>query len=155
MKRYLPMSIAVGIIAVIWVFLADVIGFIAWPGFIGWSIYFYGGAKPEALKKGVPCYILGALLAWLAVMMQGWLGGLPILVLIPIFLLSFLMTYAQTWDFFNLAPATFLGSATFFGTMNLSDTLLVGLAGMIILGLVSTWLIPMVENWFNHRSRVI
>lgn len=151
MKRYLGMSLAVAVIAVIWVFVADLIGWISWPGFIGWSIYFYGGAKPDALKKGVPCYTLGALLAWLAVIMQAGLGSLPIIVLIPIFLLAFLMTYAQTWDIFSLAPATFLGSATYFGTGSSVDTVVIGLVGMIVLGLLSTWLIPVTENWLNKR----
>lgn len=140
-NKYMPISLLVGVIAMVWVFVCNIYEWPSWAGFIGWSVYFYGGAKPEAIKTSGPGFLLGAFLAMAAVGVMGMLPpDNPYLAVIPVFFLSFLMTFAQNIDWFQIAPATFLGSATFFGTGDVFDTIVVGfLLGMVVLGLVTTY----------------
>lgn len=138
-KQYFTLSVIVGLIAMVWIFVSNGLGWLGWPAFIGWSIYFYGGAKPQAIIESGPGFLLGILLAFIAVWAQGILAGNALLVVIPVFILSFLMTYAQNIKWFQVAPATFLGSALYFGTGSLFDCLVIGfLVGMVTLGLLTT-----------------
>lgn len=146
-NKYMPISLLVGVIAMVWVFVCNAFGWPSWAGFIGWSIYFYGGAKPEAIKTSGPGFLLGAVLAIAAVGVMSMLPDNPYLVVIPVFFLAFLMTYAQNINWFQIAPATFLGSATFFGTGSVFDTLVVGfLLGMVVLGLITTYVNKLLTN---------
>lgn len=139
MKKYLPLSIVVGLISMVWVFVCNHLGWPSWVGFLGWSIYFYGGAEGRVIMESGPGYILGMVLAFITVWVQGFLPDTNVILVIPIFFLAFLMTYAQTSRWFQVAPATFLGCVTFFATGSLWLSFFLGfIMGMCVLGLITT-----------------
>lgn len=152
LKKNLGLAIGVGIVGAVWTAIADTLGIMAWPGFIGWTLYFYGGANTKAIKNGLPCMVLGVILAFLSSQIQIGPFADGILKYIPSFLLSFLMTYAQNIDFFSVAPATFLGSILYFSTGSFFYALLISSIGVVVLGLSSSFLANVFENLINGNG---
>ena len=136
MKKYLGVSIAVGIVAAIWAFIAEKLGIPAWITFVGWSIFFFAGADFDACKKSFPCIVLGALLAFIAVSIQVSLATAGITSAIVVFFLAFAMTIFQGVPIFSLAPATFIGCANYFATGDLVYTIVLTSMGLV-LGIVT------------------
>lgn len=136
-KKYLGISIAVGLVGAAWNIIADWQGWLAWPGFIGWTLYFYTGANTEAIKKGLPAMFLGTALAFLSTQIQIGPFADGALKYVPAFLLSFFMTYAQNIKFFQVAPATFLGSILYFSTGSFFYALVIATIGVVVMGPIS------------------
>lgn len=132
MKKYLGISIAVGIVGAAWAYIAEKLGIPAWITFIGWSIFFFAGADLDACKKSFPCIILGALLAYIAVFTQVSLGTAGITSAIVVFLLAFAMTISQSISIFSLAPATFIGCANYFATADLFYSIVLTSMGLVL-----------------------
>lgn len=132
MKKYLGVSIAVGIVGAAWAFIAEKSGIPAWVTFMGWSIFFFAGADLNACKRSLPCIILGVLLAYAAVFTQVSLGTVGITSAIVVFLLAFTMTIAQSISMFSLAPATFIGCANYFATGDLFYSVVLTSMGLVL-----------------------
>lgn len=132
MKKYLGISIAVGLVGAVWVLIAEGLGVPAWITFIGWSIFFFAGADLNACKKSLPCIILGVLLAYAAVFTQVSLGTAGITSALVVFLLAFTMTISQSISMFALAPATFIGCANYFATGDLFYSIVLTSMGLVL-----------------------
>lgn len=132
LKKYLGVSIAVGLVGAIWALIAEKLGVPAWITFIGWSIFFFAGADLNACKKSLPCIILGAFLAYVAVFTQVSLGAVGITSAFVVFLLAFIMTISQSISMFSLAPATFIGCANYFATGDLFYSIILTSVGLVL-----------------------
>lgn len=132
MKKYLGVSIAVGLIGAIWAFTAEKLGVPAWITFVGWSIFFFAGADLNACKKSLPCIILGVALAYIAVNIQIILGTSGISSAVVVFFLAFSMTISQGIPFLSLVPATFIGCANYFATGNLFYAIVLTSMGLVL-----------------------
>lgn len=155
-KKNLGISISVGIVGAAWTLIAGKLGLLAWPAFIGWTLYFYGGANLKSIKNGLPCMFLGTLLAFLSIKISVGPLASGFLVFVPGFLLSFLMTYAQNLSIFSVCPATFLGSILYFSTGgSFFYSVFIASIGVIVLGIASTSLGAFLENLINDENRPI
>lgn len=136
-KKNLGISISVGLLSGLWVLIAEKLGVPAWPGFIGWSIFFFTGGDLKACKLSFPCLVLGPVLAYLTVLTQTTLGTSGITSAIVVVGLGFAMTIAQSFPIFQVASATFIGANIYFASgNNLFHAIVVTLVGLII-GIVS------------------
>ena len=88
MKKVLGLSISVGLVGAAWTLIANQLGILAWPGFIGWTIYFYGGADSKSIKHSLPSVFLGVFLAYLSAIIQNNFFSNGLWIFIPAFLLS-------------------------------------------------------------------
>ncbi len=139
MKKYLGMSLAIGITAGTWAFVAETFGLTAWPAFIGWSIFFFTGGDFNACKKSLPCILLGAVLGWAAASTQIALGTSGVTSALVIVVLAFTMTIAQSLPIFSVASATFIGCSHYFGTGSLFDAAVITSVGLV-LGIISVYI---------------
>lgn len=118
MKKHLAMSLSIGLVAGLWFFIASSFGLQPWPAYIGWSVFFWEGANLEAMKRGFPAIMLGAVLGYITFWAIGTLGTLttPMLIVASLFvcLLAFTMAIAQTFKIFTVASATFIGASHYF-----------------------------------------
>lgn len=126
MKKHLGMSLAIGIVAAIWFYVASALNLQPWPAYIGWSIFFWEGADWRAVKRGFPAIVLGAVLGYIT--LEGILlgvGGSALLVGIiaacMVGVLAFTMAIAQTFEIFTVASATFIGASHYFGLTGYLD----------------------------------
>ncbi len=117
-KKNLGISISVGIFSGIWAFIADRLGIPAWPGFIGWSVFFFAGASVKGSLECFPCFILGPVLAYLTVLTQTSLNTTGIASAFVVVFLGFFMTIAQSFSIFKIASATFIGANVYFALGN-------------------------------------
>ncbi|MDO5755702.1 MAG: DUF1097 domain-containing protein [Tissierellia bacterium] len=121
MKKYLGMSLSIGIVAGIWFFVANSLGLQPWPAYIGWSVFFWEGADFDGVKRSFPCIVLGAVLGVITFYCIGLLGDIPgpgvtlLLASLMVMCLAFTMTIAQTSSLFRVASATFIGASHYFG----------------------------------------
>lgn len=149
MKKYLGMSLAIGITAAAWFFVANAVGLQPWPAYIGWSVFFWEGGDVRAMKRGFPAIVLGAVLGVITFRCIGLLGNIPgpgmllLFASLMVGCLAFTMAIAQTWEIFTVASATFIGASHYFalrgylpeleGFINAAGTTSIGL----ILGIIS------------------
>lgn len=126
MKKYLGMSLSIGLVAGIWFYVASAFGLQPWPAYIGWSIFFWEGADFRAVKRAFPAIVLGAVLGYIT--LEGILlgvGGSPLMVAIiaacMVALLAFTMAIAQVFPIFTVASATFIGASHYFGLTGYLD----------------------------------
>lgn len=121
----------------LWAYIAEKLGIPSWPGFIGWSIFFFSGANYEGCKKSLPCIILGPILAYLTVFTITTLNASGITSALVVVGLGFAMTIAQSFSIFQLATATFISANIYFGLGNdLLKAIFITSIGLII-GLIS------------------
>lgn len=121
----------------VWAYIGEKLGIPTWPGFIGWSIFFFSGANLESCKKSFPCIILGPILAYLTVFTMTSLKTSGITSALVVVGLGFAMTIAQSLPIFQLATATFISANIYFGLgNNLLQAILITSVGLII-GLIS------------------
>lgn len=153
MKKVLGLSIAVGLVGAAWTLIANQLGILAWPGFIGWTIYFYGGADSKSIKYSLPSVFLGVFLAYLSAIIQNNFFSNGLWIFIPAFLLSFTMTYAQNIEIFKLVPAIFSGSILYFSTGSFFYALVISSIGIIGLGITSTVLGNFLDNLIYKQNK--
>lgn len=145
MKKYLGVSIAVGIVGAVWAFIAEKLGIPAWITFIGWSIFFFAGADLAACKKSLPCIIYGAVLGYAAVFTQISLGTAGVGSALVVLVLAFVMTISQGISIFSLAPATFIGCANYFATGDLFISIVLTAMGLV-LGIITMKLASLFDS---------
>lgn len=122
-----------GIFSGIWALIAEKLGIPAWPGFIGWSVFFFAGSNIKGSLECFPCFILGPILAYLTVFAQTSLNTTGIASAIIVVFLGFSMTIAQSFPIFKIASATFIGANVYFGLGNkLIPAILITSVGLII-----------------------
>lgn len=126
MRKFLGMSLAIGLVAGIWFFIASALGLEPWPAYIGWSIFFFEGGDFKAVKRSFPCIVLGACLGYLAlegILLELGTSSLLIAIIAAIIvgILAFTMTIAQTFPIFSVASATFIGASHYFGLTGYLD----------------------------------
>lgn len=131
-KKNLGISISVGLLSGVWVLIAGMLGVPAWPGFIGWSLFFFTGGNLEACKKSFPCIVLGPILAYLTLYTQTVLGTSGISSALVVVALGFTMTIAQSFPIFAVASVTFVSCNVYFAAGNLFDAIIVTSIGLII-----------------------
>lgn len=132
-KKNLGNSISVGLLSGVWAFIAEKLGIPAWPGFIGWSVFFFAGGDFKACKLSFPCLVLGPLLAYLTVFTQTTLNTSGISSAIVVVGLGFAMTIAQSFPIFQVASATFIGANVYFALgNNLLQSIVITSIGLII-----------------------
>ena len=96
-KQHLSLSISIGVLGGISVFLANNIlssVYLIWVGFIAWGLFFKNGGDSNALKITITAGVYGAILAGLFFVLSGAvnIGGelnVPIWIAITVFLLIF------------------------------------------------------------------
>lgn len=152
LKENLGISIAVGIIAGIWVYIAGLLEVPAWPAFIGWSIFFFAGADGKACKKSFPCIVLGVLLAYLTVVTQTSLGAAGIIAAMIVFGLGFSMTIAKSFSIFEMAPATFIGANVYFASGSLLYSIVITTVGLL-LGPITTKLGASFDSFILKKEK--
>lgn len=153
MKKVLGLSISVGLVGAVWTLVAGSLGILAWPGFLGWTVYFYGGADSKSIKLSLPSVFLGVFLAYLSVIIQNNFFSNGLWVFIPAFLLSFTMTYAQNLPIFRIVPAIFAGSILYFSTGSFFYALVISSIGIIVLGITSTVLGNLLDNLIYKQDK--
>jgi hypothetical protein len=151
MKKNLGISISVGLLSGIWFLIADMLGVPAWPGFIGWSIFFYTGADVKACRLSLPCIVLGPILAYLTAYTQTALGTSGITSAIVVAGLGFAMTIAQSFSIFQVAAATFIGANVYFASGSLFHSIVITPIGLI-LGIVSVKFGTFLESFILKKE---
>lgn len=126
MKKYLGMSMSIGIVAGLWFYVASSFGLAPWPAYIGWSVFFWEGADLRAMKRGFPAIVLGAVLGFITLEgIQLGLGGnalvASVIAACMVSVLAFTMAIAQTFEIFTVASATFIGASHYFGLTGYLD----------------------------------
>ena len=114
-KQHLALSLSVGILGGISVFLASNIlssVYLIWVGFIAWGLFFKNGGDNDALKMTITAGIYGAVLAGLFFVLSGAIniGGAlnaPIWIAITVFALIF----GTQIPLFSCAPTAVCGYA--------------------------------------------
>lgn len=135
-KKNLGISISVGIFSGIWVLIAEQFRVPAWPGFIGWSLFFFTGGNLDACKKSFPCIVLGPILAYLTIIAQQTFHTSGVTSALIVCILGFTMTIAQSFSLFQVASATFISCNIYFASGSLFQSIVVTSIGLII-GLIS------------------
>lgn len=130
-KKNLGISLSVGLISGTWALVAEMLGVPPWPGFIGWSIFFFAGSNIEAIKKSFPCLALGAVLAYITAYIQTTLGTAGLASAVVVVGLGFFMTYAQNLSIFALTAATFIGANIYFASGNLLYSIVIPFVGLL------------------------
>lgn len=119
MKSLVALSISIGVLGGIAaaLCLGPLSGkVLIWAVFIGWAVYFVLGGDGKALQKTVICNVLGAILAWitlliiLAIPLAGALS-LPIWAGIVIGVLVTIMCLLAHIEIFDSIPASVIGYA--------------------------------------------
>lgn len=137
LKKHLGISLSVGILAGTWAYIGELLGIPSWPGFIGWSIFFFSGANFEGCKKSLPCIVLGPILAYITIFTMTTLQTSGITSALIVVGLGFAMTIAQSFKVFELATATFISANIYFGLGNkLLEAIFITSVGLII-GIIS------------------
>lgn len=114
-KQHLALSLSVGVIGGISVFLASTALssiYLLWVGFIAWGLFFKNGGDNNALKMTITAGIYGAVLAGLFFVLSGAIniGGdlnAPIWIAITVFALIF----GTQMPIFGCAPTAVCGYA--------------------------------------------
>ena len=114
-KQHLALSLSVGVLGGISVFLASNILssiYLIWVGFIAWGLFFKNGGDNNALKMTITAGIYGAVLAGIFFILSGSIniGGAlnaPIWIAITVFLLIF----GTQLPIFSCAPTAVCGYA--------------------------------------------
>ena len=114
-KQHLALSLSVGVLGGISVFLASNILssiYLIWVGFIAWGLFFKNGGDNNALKMTITAGIYGAVLAGIFFILSGSIniGGelnVPIWIAITVFLLIF----GTQLPIFSCAPTAVCGYA--------------------------------------------
>lgn len=135
----LPLSITIGILAGAWFYGATTFDIITWPTFISWPIYFLVGANKEAVGKLFPPMIVGILLGYLTVVVNGIVnpsGGLLILSVL-IVVLAFILTFMMNVKLLASAPISFAAAASYFAIGDPIKTAIPLIAGLV-LAVIST-----------------
>lgn len=132
MKKNLGISISIGLISGIWVFIAGNLGLPSWAGFIGWSVFFFAGGNFKACKKSFTYIVLGAILAYLTVHIQTVLNTSGVTSALVIVIFAFTMTIAQSFSIFSMSSATFVGCNIYFASGSLFHTIVVTSIDLII-----------------------
>jgi len=134
-----PLSLSIGILAGIWTYVSVVCGFLTWPAFVGWAIFFFVGGNKEALVKAFPTVLTGLVLGYLTVVANTALSGSTMILSILVTVLAFIMTFMMNVPLLAAAPAAFAAAATFFGV---GDPLKAGIPLIIglLLGYISVWI---------------
>ena len=114
-KQHLALSLSVGVLGGISVFLASNVlssVYLIWVGFIAWGLFFKNGGDNNALKMTITAGIYGAVLAGLFFVLSGAIviGGAlnaPIWIAITVFALIF----GTQLPIFGCAPSAVCGYA--------------------------------------------
>lgn len=146
MKKVLGFAIGIGLVGAAWGLLTSKLGWLSFPGFMGWTLFFYGGGNIKAVKEGLPCMFLGVGLAYLSTLLDFSFLGTDLGIFVSGFLLSFVMTYSQNIKLFNVVPAIFFGSIMYFSTGSLFYSTVVSTMGVAIMGPVSVILGNFLDN---------
>lgn len=134
-----PLSLSIGILAGIWTYLSVILGWLTWPAFVGWAIFFFAGGNKEALVKAFPPLLTGLILGYLTVQANTALSGDTLILSILVVVLAFIMTFMMNVPLLATAPAAFAAAAVYFGVgdpFKAGIPLIIGL----LLGLVSVWI---------------
>lgn len=134
-----PLSLSIGILAGIWTYVSVVFGFLTWPAFVGWAIFFFLGGNKDALTKALPTVLAGLVLGYLTVVANTSLHGSTLVLSLLVTILAFLMTFMMNIPLLAAAPAAFAAAATFFGVgdpIQAGIPLIIGLC----LGYISVWI---------------
>ncbi len=137
----------------IWVIVAEKLGVPAWPGFIGWSLFFFTGGDFEACKKSFPPIVLGPILAFLTAYTQTALNTSGITSALVVVVLGFVMTYAQNVSWFKVCSVTFVSCNIYFASGNLFHSIVVTSVGLII-GIISVKLGAFIDSAILKNNTV-
>ena len=117
--RAVSMALLGGITAPL--FLAG--GLLEWAAFIGWAVLLAAGGDTPALKKTIPGFVVGAFLAWLAMMIRNqvdvsaavwlWMPRAGIAAAVALLVLGL----AAKVDALSYLPAGLVGFACVFGAL--------------------------------------
>ncbi len=117
-SKFIPVAIAVGVLAALWVGIGSSYKLVLWVPFLSWALVFGAGAgKLSRVPKEV-IGLTGGLLAAIVLLLLlpaftqalGAFWALPVLV----FLATFIIVMLELTNWFELAPAYFYSFAGFF-----------------------------------------
>jgi hypothetical protein len=107
-------------------------GLVSWVAVLGWGGYVAAGGDSTALKRTIAAGLLGALLAWVALLIRHqfvvppdswlWMPRAGIAVAVTLFVLGM----ATKVDLFSHLPSGFIGYAAVFGTFAIPDSAAAG-----------------------------
>ncbi len=146
--KFAPVPIMVGVLAFVFILLVQAIHVDAWPGFITWAGYLLAkpNGLPNALRKGI-AFTLGILIGMLIVISATYLDSSfgSYALAFSVACAAFVILLLELVPFFDMAPAYFLGAATFFAAgakITGDDFLKIWVPGLlgIIFGLVTAYL---------------
>lgn len=117
-KKFIPVSIMVAVIAALYILVANwlKVGAI-WVPFISWPLYFMAGAKPSRLHKeifGLSGGILAGYVTLMAVAPISTVVGSTLGLPVTVFFVAFIIMMLELTDWFELAPAYFFAFASYF-----------------------------------------
>lgn len=119
----MPLALSVGLLAGLLTYSAIATSasfhIIVWVSFIAWAAYFVAGANKEAVWKSLIPLSAGVVWALVCIMiMQGTVHGFSIPVIsLTVGLAALVIVLMMKVPVFALAPAQFLGFATYFGAL--------------------------------------
>lgn len=114
--KFLPVPIAVGILAFLWMVISSQFNLLAWVAFITWGAYFLSGINTRgAVREGIS-FTLGIVFGILIVLVGTFLTPMAGMYAFPIAvaLAGFIIVYLELVPWFDMAPGYFLGTAAFF-----------------------------------------
>lgn len=114
--KFLPVPIAVGILAFLWMVVSSQFNLLAWVAFITWGAYFLSGINTRgAVREGISV-TLGIVFGILIVLVGTFLTPMAGMYAFPIAvaIAGFMIVYLELVPWFDMAPGYFLGAAAFF-----------------------------------------
>lgn len=140
-------------LAGLWVFIAEKLGIPSWPGFIGWSMFFFTGANWNACKESFPPLVLGPILGFLTIFAQTSLGTSGVASALIVVVLGFTMTISQNISIFSAVAVTFVSCNIYFASGDLLHSIAIPSFGLII-GIISIKLAEIFDSIIYKNSSV-
>lgn len=132
MKKFLGISLGVGLITGLVALISSFLNIPSWMLFLGWSVSFFTGANWEGVKKSFPCLILGPILAYLTNFVLNSFDMSVYVMAIIVAILGFFMTYSQTSKLFPVTAAVFTSANIYFASNNLLFSIILPLLGLLL-----------------------
>jgi hypothetical protein len=118
MSLYTALGISIGVLIVIWSYLAlgvQALGLNVWAGVVGWGTFYGAGGGASGLQKGIASNVSGNVYAFLVFLVAGALGDGAAITALLVGVIAFLMCVQAHVAMLSFIPGAFLGAATWVG----------------------------------------
>lgn len=116
LMKFLPLPLGVGVLAAIWMMLANQFQLLPWVAFLTWGAYFLSGITTKSAVREAIGFtvgiVFGAAIVLMATALTPTLGTLAFPVVVGI--AGFLIVLLELVPWFDMAPSYFIGAAAFF-----------------------------------------